>query len=190
MVIYDSLSDKLPSAEIIRIFWCLSNFETFFGDFHSYLLAEWLLVFDSGRLIRIHLNTFSIWRVRCLVRRLLILSPNVINSLIRLNGVVSALMSLSSCLSEGQFIDISMEDRLVCPNKTVSTRPNPLKSVSQIVQTQLPVADKHADRPLVLIRKSQTHAIGNEGWRLSTPCLLYTSPSPRDQRGSRMPSSA
>ena len=23
-----------------------------------------------------------------------------------------------------------------------------------------------------------------------TPCLLYTSPSPRDQRGSRMPSSA
>ena len=25
---------------------------------------------------------------------------------------------------------------------------------------------------------------------LLTPCLLYTSPSPRDQRGSRMPSSA
>ena len=25
---------------------------------------------------------------------------------------------------------------------------------------------------------------------LSSPCLLYTSPSPRDQRGSRMPSSA
>ena len=25
---------------------------------------------------------------------------------------------------------------------------------------------------------------------LGTPCLLYTSPSPRDQRGSRMPSSA
>ena len=28
------------------------------------------------------------------------------------------------------------------------------------------------------------------GHRLSEPCLLYTSPSPRDQRGSRMPSSA
>ena len=26
--------------------------------------------------------------------------------------------------------------------------------------------------------------------RLIVPCLLYTSPSPRDQRGSRMPSSA
>ena len=25
---------------------------------------------------------------------------------------------------------------------------------------------------------------------MNTPCLLYTSPSPRDQRGSRMPSSA
>ena len=27
-------------------------------------------------------------------------------------------------------------------------------------------------------------------WALKMPCLLYTSPSPRDQRGSRMPSSA
>ena len=29
-----------------------------------------------------------------------------------------------------------------------------------------------------------------EGLALAKPCLLYTSPSPRDQRGSRMPSSA
>ena len=29
---------------------------------------------------------------------------------------------------------------------------------------------------------------GGFGWL--SPCLLYTSPSPRDQRGSRMPSSA
>ena len=29
-----------------------------------------------------------------------------------------------------------------------------------------------------------------EGQRRELPCLLYTSPSPRDQRGSRMPSSA
>ena len=30
------------------------------------------------------------------------------------------------------------------------------------------------------------------GWapQYAEPCLLYTSPSPRDQRGSRMPSSA
>ena len=28
------------------------------------------------------------------------------------------------------------------------------------------------------------------GYNVLMPCLLYTSPSPRDQRGSRMPSSA
>ena len=33
--------------------------------------------------------------------------------------------------------------------------------------------------------------IGGGGfWMTGTVCLLYTSPSPRDQRGSRMPSSA
>ena len=30
----------------------------------------------------------------------------------------------------------------------------------------------------------------NQLWDKVTNCLLYTSPSPRDQRGSRMPSSA
>ena len=37
-------------------------------------------------------------------------------------------------------------------------------------------------------------AMGNPRWMvqkaIAIPCLLYTSPSPRDQRGSRMPSSA
>ena len=32
--------------------------------------------------------------------------------------------------------------------------------------------------------------VGNYAVRLIYSCLLYTSPSPRDQRGSRMPSSA
>ena len=32
--------------------------------------------------------------------------------------------------------------------------------------------------------------LGFRGSRKSTPCLLYTSPSPRDKRQSRMPSSA
>ena len=30
----------------------------------------------------------------------------------------------------------------------------------------------------------------NPSWQLSTGCLLYTSPSPRDRQKSRMPSSA
>ena len=41
------------------------------------------------------------------------------------------------------------------------------------------------DRGAVLMALGQ--AVGNEPLRV---CLLYTSPSPRDQRGSRMPSSA
>ena len=36
------------------------------------------------------------------------------------------------------------------------------------------------------------HELENQVWNLNSnmACLLYTSPSPRDQRGSRMPSSA
>ena len=34
------------------------------------------------------------------------------------------------------------------------------------------------------------HAGGNDAFAKAYPCLLYTSPSPRDKRQSRMPSSA
>ena len=40
-----------------------------------------------------------------------------------------------------------------------------------------------------VLRTSVTHSYNNR-WASIIPCLLYTSPSPRDQRGSRMPSSA
>ena len=36
----------------------------------------------------------------------------------------------------------------------------------------------------------EKHCIALEAKELDVRCLLYTSPSPRDQRGSRMPSSA
>ena len=36
----------------------------------------------------------------------------------------------------------------------------------------------------------QKQFVGSMDYELYTRCLLYTSPSPRDQRGSRMPSSA
>ena len=45
-----------------------------------------------------------------------------------------------------------------------------------------PGRDSHEDALKV-------HGISNEFLK-DKPCLLYTSPSPRDQRGSRMPSSA
>ena len=47
---------------------------------------------------------------------------------------------------------------------------------------------------LVVATGARHHYFGNDAWEARAPglktCLLYTSPSPRDQRGSRMPSSA
>ena len=41
-----------------------------------------------------------------------------------------------------------------------------------------------------IINRTRRRDIGTFTTRKSETCLLYTSPSPRDQRGSRMPSSA
>ena len=58
---------------------------------------------------------------------------------------------------------------------------------------------KRCARDVVLLERHQLtsgtswHAAGIVGPLRATPnmtCLLYTSPSPRDQRGTRMPSSA
>ena len=43
---------------------------------------------------------------------------------------------------------------------------------------------------LVVLVDTRPAVLSSETWPLTTACLLYTSPSPRDQRGSRMPSSA
>ena len=42
---------------------------------------------------------------------------------------------------------------------------------------------------IVVAPNTEKSAVGH-AITISDPCLLYTSPSPRDQRGSRMPSSA
>ena len=57
------------------------------------------------------------------------------------------------------------------------------------------VEEEEEEKPNLLrarLRKSVTESSlkDNENVRISRDCLLYTSPSPRDQRGSRMPSSA
>ena len=51
--------------------------------------------------------------------------------------------------------------------------------------------DQEKERGITILAKNT--AISWNDHRINivdTPCLLYTSPSPRDQRGSRMPSSA
>ena len=40
------------------------------------------------------------------------------------------------------------------------------------------------------VADGRTVTVAVDGMKFLHPCLLYTSPSPRDQRGSRMPSSA
>ena len=56
-------------------------------------------------------------------------------------------------------------------------------------------ADREAERErekwaASATRIEQLEAQIQEAWASNSDCLLYTSPSPRDQRGSRMPSSA
>ena len=58
------------------------------------------------------------------------------------------------------------------------------------------IADAAAQDGTVHAENNYTEESSNNALILTTiseqypPCLLYTSPSPRDQRGSRMPSSA
>ena len=48
-----------------------------------------------------------------------------------------------------------------------------------------------SDEDLVIVQGDNRRIFGNGGYSVEYyACLLYTSPSPRDQRGSRMPSSA
>ena len=52
-------------------------------------------------------------------------------------------------------------------------------------ESNKPISSKKAKKKII---KKRTVKKGPSEW--SERCLLYTSPSPRDQRGSRMPSSA
>ena len=59
-------------------------------------------------------------------------------------------------------------------------------SISVVSEPQDPGAEDQVVPAAVTVEISESEALKI----LSEDCLLYTSPSPRDQRGSRMPSSA
>ena len=61
--------------------------------------------------------------------------------------------------------------------------------LSADIDRELPLLDRLSVRLHQFICKDCRHA-GMNIRALVDSCLLYTSPSPRDQRGSRMPSSA
>ena len=57
--------------------------------------------------------------------------------------------------------------------------------------SEFPAGRRGLEAPQPLHQANAPDVVGSDGTSfLVTICLLYTSPSPRDQRGSRMPSSA
>ena len=63
-----------------------------------------------------------------------------------------------------------------------------IKTIKNVQRLDCKTPQEEAELIAILLR--QTCEDSNKTAALITPCLLYTSPSPRDQRGSRMPSSA
>ena len=57
-------------------------------------------------------------------------------------------------------------------------------------QERLEEVKLELENPDVWSNPEKAQSLGKERVQLDNFCLLYTSPSPRDQRGSRMPSSA
>ena len=85
--------------------------------------------------------------------------------------------------------------------KVVDTRPNP--ALAEKLRQEYPDIETHFGSLRTASVKNAEVLVVSPGVSLSMPelieakeqgatlvCLLYTSPSPRDQRGSRMPSSA
>ena len=77
-------------------------------------------------------------------------------------------------------------------SETVGMRLTKLRSAASIVDFDGPKDPVQADKVRLELDGTLSEAVDNlleKSTRLDS-CLLYTSPSPRDQRGSRMPSSA
>ena len=76
----------------------------------------------------------------------------------------------------------------ILKHETIKTTLPKAKELRRVVEPLITLAkeDSVANRRLAFDRLRDKEIVG----KLFTDCLLYTSPSPRDQRGSRMPSSA
>ena len=78
----------------------------------------------------------------------------------------------------------------------LEAKPGKEKELEEFLRAQLPYALGEPATVAWFAIKLSANTFGifdafeNESGRQAHICLLYTSPSPRDQRGSRMPSSA
>ena len=78
-------------------------------------------------------------------------------------------------------------------NRQAKARLEDLNSLNQSLQDQLSTKQNQLDSTQLALSEAATAqalAQAAEQTLKTQLCLLYTSPSPRDQRGSRMPSSA
>ena len=85
----------------------------------------------------------------------------------------------------------------------------PLNSALRLASTAIPVRERSGALEILMVERNKDLSFGGmwafpggaieagdgqipeiENEDMNWGCLLYTSPSPRDQRGSRMPSSA
>ena len=64
------------------------------------------------------------------------------------------------------------------------------KGVTDAVMSELEIALSHHELIKIKVSVGDRDARSAAITQIADTCLLYTSPSPRDQRGSRMPSSA
>ena len=110
-------------------------------------------------------------------------------------------IEIPSCLLEAHF-DLIAKRKLNLILKSKAPQVPPIK-VADLIQVYIKLRDdkrgKWTSPRVVLNVHNQTGTVtvpGSNGKVLNAAyediriCLLYTSPSPRDQRGSRMPSSA
>ena len=104
--------------------------------------------------------------------------------------------------NDGGHIDQSISDEALLSLNIPASTPKPMSisrflssyqfapltnnEVSHGSDSQKHISDEHFPQEIV----PATQIAPNDDEHLNEDCLLYTSPSPRDQRGSRMPSSA
>ena len=80
---------------------------------------------------------------------------------------------------------------LCTPTQMHATQSIQCLDAGKHVQVEIPLCDSLADGEAVLAKANATGLTAMCGHtRRFNPCLLYTSPSPRDRQKSRMPSSA
>ena len=102
-------------------------------------------------------------------------------------------------VANNQVIYISKDFQFIFAGEVIKSSPSGLESVNEQYQRKLILnllAEVPESESIQFISENEKHSIyvftdvTCAYCRIFHSCLLYTSPSPRDQRGSRMPSSA